>query len=41
LLAAILRLIRGAGKTPVERDALYQVIREFNAADDGSVAHAA
>jgi len=40
-LAAILRLIRGAGKTPVERDALYQVIREFNAADDGSVAHAA
>jgi aminodeoxyfutalosine synthase len=40
-LAAILRLIRGASKTPVERDALYQVIREFDAADDGSVAHAA
>ncbi|HET7583803.1 MAG TPA: aminofutalosine synthase MqnE [Gemmatimonadaceae bacterium] len=28
-LDEVLRLIRGAGKTPVERDALYRVIREF------------
>jgi aminodeoxyfutalosine synthase len=31
-LEEILRLIRGAGKTPVERDAFYNVIRTF---DDG------
>jgi aminodeoxyfutalosine synthase len=31
-LDALLGLIRGAGKHPVERDALYQVVREFDAA---------
>ena len=31
-LAEILRLIRGAGKTPVERDSFYNVLRTF---DDG------
>ena len=31
-LAEILKLIRGAGKTPVERDSFYNVIRTF---DDG------
>jgi aminodeoxyfutalosine synthase len=40
-LAAILRLIRGAGKTPVERDALYRVVRTFDGFDDGPVANAA
>jgi aminodeoxyfutalosine synthase len=30
-LEALLGLIRGAGKQPVERDALYQVVREFDA----------
>jgi aminodeoxyfutalosine synthase len=29
-LDEILRLIRGAGKTPVERDALYRVVRVFD-----------
>jgi aminodeoxyfutalosine synthase len=40
-LAAILRLIRGARKTPVERDALYRVVRTFDGFDDGPVANAA
>ena len=31
-LDAILRLIRGAGKTPVERDSFYRVIRTFDGA---------
>lgn len=30
----ILRLIRGAGKTPVERDSLYRVLRTFDDMDD-------
>jgi aminodeoxyfutalosine synthase len=30
----LLRLIRGAGKRPVERDALYRVVREFDGAAD-------
>ena len=29
-LDAILRLIRGAGKIPVERDSFYRVIRTFD-----------
>jgi len=29
-LDELLRLIRGAGKRPVERDALYRVVREFD-----------
>jgi aminodeoxyfutalosine synthase len=29
-LDAILRLIRGAGKVPVERDSFYRVIRTFD-----------
>jgi aminodeoxyfutalosine synthase len=29
-LDAILRLIRGAGKVPVERDSLYRVVRTFD-----------
>ncbi len=32
-LDALLRLIRGAGKTPVERDSFYNVVRTFD--DDG------
>jgi aminodeoxyfutalosine synthase len=34
-LDEILRLIRGAGKTPVERDSFYQVVRTFDDAPDG------
>jgi aminodeoxyfutalosine synthase len=37
-LDEILRLIRGAGKTPVERDAFYRVVRTF---DDGGPTAAA
>ena len=39
-LDALLGLIRGAGKHPVERDALYQVVREFDAAGVPSAADA-
>ncbi|MDQ6887973.1 MAG: aminofutalosine synthase MqnE [Gemmatimonadota bacterium] len=39
-LDEILRLIRGAGKDPVERDSLYRVLRTFNGAA-GSGAEAA
>ncbi len=39
-LEALLGLIRGAGKQPVERDALYQVVREFDAAGVPSAADA-
>jgi aminodeoxyfutalosine synthase len=35
-LDSLLRLIRGAGKTPVERDSLYRVVRTFG--DDGAPA---
>ena len=40
-LAEILRLIRGAGKVPAERDSFYNIIRTFD--DDGGAApdHAA
>ena len=31
-LEEILKLIRGAGKIPVERDAFYRVVREFDTA---------
>jgi aminodeoxyfutalosine synthase len=37
-LDEILRLIRGAGKVPAERDSFYNVIRHF---DDGAPAPAA
>ncbi|MBU6366562.1 MAG: aminofutalosine synthase MqnE [Gemmatimonadetes bacterium] len=37
----LLRLIRGAGKRPVERDALYRVVREFDGPGEGSEAPAA
>jgi aminodeoxyfutalosine synthase len=37
-LDEILRLIRGAGKTPAERDSFYQIVRTF---DDGGPAAAA
>jgi aminodeoxyfutalosine synthase len=37
-LEDVLRLIRGAGKTPVERDSLYHVVRTF---DDGGASGAA
>jgi aminodeoxyfutalosine synthase len=38
-LAEILRLIRGAGKIPVERDSFYNVVREFDdGGDDGGKA---
>jgi aminodeoxyfutalosine synthase len=40
-LEALLGLIRGAGKQPVERDALYQVVREFDAEGAPSAASAA
>jgi aminodeoxyfutalosine synthase len=39
-LDEILRLIRGAGKIPVERDSLYNVVRTFGD-DDGSAVKAA
>ncbi len=39
-LEALLGLIRGAGKQPVERDALYQVVREFDAVGVPSAADA-
>ena len=39
-LDALLGLIRGAGKQPVERDALYQVVREFDAVGVPSAADA-
>jgi aminodeoxyfutalosine synthase len=38
-LGEILRLIRGAGKVPAERDAFYQIVRTFD--DDGPTAVAA
>jgi aminodeoxyfutalosine synthase len=38
-LGEILRLIRGAGKAPAERDAFYQIVRTFD--DDGPTAVAA
>jgi aminodeoxyfutalosine synthase len=34
----LLRLIRGAGKVPAERDSFYQVIRTFEAADSWQLA---
>jgi aminodeoxyfutalosine synthase len=37
-LDEIIRLIRGAGKMPVERDSFYQVVRTF---DEPSPAEAA
>jgi aminodeoxyfutalosine synthase len=40
-LEEILRLIRGAGKLPVERDSFYGVVREYGAADDPAPAAAA
>lgn len=40
-LPEILGLIRGAGKIPIERDALYQVVRTFDGAGDEPVVHAA
>jgi aminodeoxyfutalosine synthase len=40
-LPDILRLIRGAGKIPVERDALYQVVRTYGDHAGPPVAHAA
>jgi aminodeoxyfutalosine synthase len=40
-LEEILRLIRGAGKLPVERDSFYRVVREYGAADDPAPAAAA
>ncbi len=40
-LADVVRLIRGAGKLPVERDALYRVVREYAADGEPGVAHAA
>jgi aminodeoxyfutalosine synthase len=38
-LAEILRLIRGAGKVPAERDSFYNVLRTFDG--DGPAAEAA
>ena len=35
---AIVRLIREAGKTAVQRDALYNVVREYDAAATGAAA---
>ncbi len=35
----VLRLIRGAGKIPIERDSLYNVVRTFD--DDGASGAAA
>ncbi|HMS02796.1 MAG TPA: hypothetical protein PKE51_07470, partial [Gemmatimonadaceae bacterium] len=35
-LPELLRLIRGAGKQPAERDSFYQVLRTFAADDDVS-----
>jgi 2-iminoacetate synthase ThiH len=29
-LGGLVELIRGAGKTPVERDSLYQTVRTFD-----------
>jgi aminodeoxyfutalosine synthase len=40
-LDEILRLIRGAGKLPVERDSFYGVVREYGAADVPAAATAA
>jgi aminodeoxyfutalosine synthase len=37
-LDEVLRLIHGAGKVPVERDALYNVLREFDAPDPNAEA---
>lgn len=37
----LLRLIRGAGKTPVERDSLYRVVRTFDGAEASSAHQAA
>ncbi|MBX6330497.1 MAG: aminofutalosine synthase MqnE [Gemmatimonadaceae bacterium] len=40
-LEDVLKLIRGAGRVPVERDSLYNVIRTFDGADGASSAAAA
>lgn len=40
-LAEILKLIRGAGKVPVERDSFYRVVRTFEDHDDALAAHGA
>ncbi|MFO0095991.1 MAG: aminofutalosine synthase MqnE, partial [Gemmatimonadaceae bacterium] len=37
-LPQLLRLIRGAGKQPAERDSFYNVIREFADGDTGEPA---
>jgi aminodeoxyfutalosine synthase len=37
-LSQILALIRGAGKTPAERDSFYQILRHFDATDDAVAA---
>lgn len=39
-LEDILRLIRGAGKTPAERDSFYHVLRTFDGADGPPPSHA-
>jgi aminodeoxyfutalosine synthase len=40
-LQEILRLIRGAGKVPVERDSFYNVVRTFDDDDNGGAAERA
>ncbi len=40
-LDGLLRLIRGAGKVPVERDSLYRVVRTFDGADAAAAHQAA
>jgi aminodeoxyfutalosine synthase len=40
-LDELLRLIRGAGKQPAERDSFYRIIREFDAEPAGSLTAAA
>ncbi len=40
-LDALLRLIRGAGKQPAERDSFYNVLRDFPVTDDDSLMGAA
>jgi len=40
-LDEIIRLIRGAGKVPVERDSFYRVVRTFDAPPPGDAAQAA
>jgi hypothetical protein len=34
-LEALLKLIRGAGKIPVERDSFYREVRRFDGTEDG------